>query len=305
MNGSLFQEALLSGSYGPKFYAFYYKQWSNYQMPFHVHDSTEIMYMISGQCRIDVRAGEGQEQRVVLRKGEFIVLDSGVPHRLIVDADSSCRMLNVEFGFTDRGQAAPDISAIAGEEEEVASFLRRDRPYLVLSDQEEVYPVLRSLVLELDRRGTGPRTITNVLFIQLLVSISRLAEERERGAFGPSELYAKRSIDYLHQHYDQNIRIKDVAMAVNLHPGYLQRIFRKETGHTLTAYLTMIRMEKAKQLLSRTDIPIPEISEYVGVASRQYFHALFKKYTKVTPAQYRQNSDKYSWDRRLAEPGGH
>ena len=34
--------------YVPRFYAYYYKQWINYEMPYHQHDSTEIMYMISG-----------------------------------------------------------------------------------------------------------------------------------------------------------------------------------------------------------------------------------------------------------------
>ena len=88
------------GDYVPRFYAYYYKQWMNYEMPYHQHDSTEIMYMISGVCRIDVKAGD-TEKSVILKKGEFMVLDAGVPHRLIVDQAASCRMLNVEFGFME------------------------------------------------------------------------------------------------------------------------------------------------------------------------------------------------------------
>jgi YesN/AraC family two-component response regulator len=87
--------------------------------------------------------------------------------------------------------------------------------------------------------------------------------------------------------------MKDIAAAVNLHPGYLHRIFRQHTQRTPTDYLTMLRMEKAKMLLQQTNIPISEISEYVGVGSRQYFHMLFKKYTSRTPVEYRSMMERH------------
>ncbi|MBU5349458.1 AraC family transcriptional regulator [Paenibacillus lautus] len=294
MNGSLFQQMLEEGDYVPRFYAYYYKQWINYEMPYHQHDSTEIMYMISGVCRIDVKIGD-TEKRVTLKKGEFMVLDADVPHRLIVEQVVSCRMLNVEFGFMETEGRTLSLRQIAVEEQEVSFLLNRPFPYLVLVDQEEVYPVLRSLVLELDQRGTEGRMMTHMLFIQLLVCIARLYDERERSEVQQSEFYIKRSVDFLHQNYDRNIQVKDVAAEVNLHPGYLHRVFRRGTGRTITEYLTMIRMEKAKMLLEQTDIPIHEISDYVGVGSRQYFHMLFKKYTETTPVEYRLRKDRNAW----------
>lgn len=294
MNGSLFQQTLEEGDYVPRFYAYYYKQWINYEMPYHQHDSTEIMYMISGVCRIDVKVGD-TEKSLTLKKGEFMVLDADVPHRLIVEQTVSCRMLNVEFGFMETEGRALSLRQIAREEQEVSFLLNRPFPYLVLVDQEEVYPVLRSLVLELDQRGTEGRMMTHMLFIRLLVCIARLYDERERSEVQQSEFYIKRSVDFLHQNYDRNIQVKDVAAEVNLHPGYLHRVFRRGTGRTITAYLTMIRMEKAKMLLEQTDIPIHEISDYVGVGSRQYFHMLFKKYTETTPVEYRLRKDRNAW----------
>ncbi|KZS47329.1 AraC family transcriptional regulator [Paenibacillus glucanolyticus] len=299
MNGSLFQQMLEKGDYVPRFYAYYYKQWKDYQMPYHQHDSTEIMYMISGECRIDVKAND-MEKSVTLKKGEFILLDAEVPHRLIVEKTTSCRMLNVEFGFMESAGKAPSLRQIMREEEEVMFLLNRPFTSLVLVDQEEVYPVLRSLVLELDRRGTDGRTMTHALFIQLLVCIARLYEERERSDVQLSELYIKRCVDFLHQNYDRPIQVKDVAAEVNLHPGYLHRVFRRGTGRTITEYLTRIRMEKAKMLLERTDIPIHEISDYVGVGSRQYFHLLFKKFTGSTPVEYRLQQDRNAW--KYGEP---
>ena len=256
MNGDLFQQMLEEGDYVPRFYAYYYKQWINYEMPYHQHDSTEIMYMISGVCRIDVKVGD-TEKSLTLKKGEFMVLDADVPHRLIVEQAVSCRMLNVEFGFMETEGRTLSLRQIAGEEQEVSFLLNRPFPYLVLVDQEEVYPVLRSLVLELDQRGTEGRMMTHMLFIQSLVCIARLYDERERSEVRQSEFYIKRSVDFLHQNYDRNIQVKDVAAEVNLHPGYLHRVFRRGTGRTITEYLTMIRMEKAKIFAGADGYPHP------------------------------------------------
>jgi len=327
--GSLYAEELRTSNYGPHFYAYYYKQWGGYRMPYHEHDSTEIMYIISGVCRVDVRHKDGRVEQISLPKGQFIMLDAGIPHRLIVEADASCRILNVEFGFAPVVPGQPSVRQLAHEEDDVASLLDDASPYLVLPDQDEVYHIMKSLVLELDQRGllnnnvhlpdsvvvpltSSPQQsmessqvrerykissheqgiMVLTLFIQLLVRIARLYKEKTRITQDQTELYIKRCIEFMYQNMDRNIQMKSISSAVNLHPSYLYRIFRKSTGMTPSSYLTMLRMEKAKKLLMNTDIPVSEMSDYVGVSSRQYFHSLFRKYTGLTPVEYRNSMDR-------------
>ncbi|MBR2566141.1 MAG: AraC family transcriptional regulator [Paenibacillus sp.] len=303
-SGSLFQERLRTEDWGPQFFAYYYKQWDDYEMAYHTHDSTEIMYIITGMCRIDVMIADGSSEQVVLKKGQFILLDAGVPHRLLVQDGVPCRMLNVEFGFARTAPRHPSISQLALEEAAVHTLLTRPTPYLVLPDPEEVYHTMKSLVLELDQRLqrearnlTSPEqgTLVHTLFIQLLVRIARLRGEMEGSALDHTELYVKRAIEFMVHNMDRSIQVKDIAAAVNLHPGYLHRIFRNSTEQTPTEYLTMLRMEKAKMLLHQTNIPISEISDYVGVGSRPYFHMLFKKTTGMTPVQYRTSVERTQW----------
>ncbi|MNW64694.1 CFA/I fimbrial subunit D [compost metagenome] len=52
-------------------------------------------------------------------------------------------------------------------------------------------------------------------------------------------------------------------------------------------YLTRLRMDKAAMMLLHTDIPVADIADYVGIGSRQYFHAVFKTHMGQTPIQYR------------------
>lgn len=304
--GSLFGEGIIAEHYRPEFYAYYYKQWHNYSMSYHQHQSTEIMYMISGNCLIELQIQPDTESRSVspsvvqvqLKKGQFIVIDANVPHRLIVEGESPCRMLNVEFGFAPSSLHLPSLFQMAGEEEALAELLSQPQHYFVLSDPEEVYYVLKSLVLELDQQHrTG--TMAELLFIQLLVRIARLWQETQINSTSQTEWYVKRSIQYIHQNYDRPIRVEHIASAVNVHPGYLHRIFKKHMNTTPTDYLTRLRMEKAVMLLGQTDIPIQEIADYIGVGSRQYFHLLFKKHTGQTPAEYRGNFVRY--DRQYQE----
>ncbi|MCZ8522686.1 MULTISPECIES: AraC family transcriptional regulator [Paenibacillus] len=289
-HGSLYASALTEGEYRPQAVAYYYKQWNGFRMPYHRHDATEIMFIISGSCTVEAERSPGQYTCETLKKGDFILLDANVAHRLFVEEEAPCRMLNVEFYFHPEPGVAPSVGQLAAKEASMKALLLSPAPYLVLNDPDEVYHTLKSLVLELDAGVPDDEGVmAQLLFSQLLLRIARLRQSAEQSAGQPAEFYVLRCIGYMRQHYDQDLRVKQIAAIVNLHPGYLQRIFKGQTGRTLTEFLTEIRMEKAKMLLLQTDIPVIDISGYVGVGSRQYFHLLFKKYTGLTPVAFRQS----------------
>lgn len=296
--GSLFDACLRQGQYMPRIFAYYYKQWNGFNMGFHRHDSTEIMYVIQGSCVVELEQPEPRiPHPVKLQKGEFIVLDANFAHRLLVE--QPCRMLNVEFGFEEHTGSFPSIRELAEVEDALEQLLATPASYFTLQDPDEVYHALRSLVVELDNLGgIGGGMLDRMLLAQLLIRIGRLRAETAAFMSQPAEVYVKQCTAYLHQNYDRSIQVKDVAAAVNLHPGYVQRIFRTNTGKTLIEYLTSLRIDKAKMLLLNTDIPVADVSDYVGIGSRQYFHAVFKKKTGLTPIEYRRTHNKQLYDVR-------
>ncbi|WP_343059876.1 AraC family transcriptional regulator [Saccharibacillus deserti] len=297
-SGSLFGRELLESGLGPHFHAYYYKQWASYRMDYHCHDSTEIMYLMTGSCIVDVRTEAGNEERYTLKKGELILLDAGVPHRLIVGEGTVCRMLNVEFSWapiSPGDESAPSIGMLAREEPALAELLQMPFDSLVLPDPEEVLHTLKSLVLELDRQQGGQNVMVRLLFAELLLRLARLRREQLHSSRQHAQHYVRAAIEYLHQNYDRGIQVKEIAAAVNLHPGYLHRLFKQHTGRTLTDYLNNLRMDKAKMLLAGSLIPVADIADYVGIASRQYFHLLFRKYSGCTPTEYRERVESDSW----------
>ncbi|WP_411346853.1 helix-turn-helix domain-containing protein [Paenibacillus sp. WLX1005] len=302
MSASLYHLHIAESGYRPQHYAYYYKQWQQYEMDYHQHQSTEIMYMISGCCRIELYPSSGTPKQakndnavkgvgVDLQKGQFIVIDANIPHRLIV-GDTPCRMLNLEFGLQSCTPTASILHQLIQQEKELAELIHTSQPYMVLSDPEDVYYTLKSLVLELDQQREGSM-LGDLLFAQLLVRIARLSQEHRQQQTPLSERYVHQSIQFMRQNYDRSIRMEQIAASVNVHPSYLHRIFKKHMHSTPTDYLNTLRMDKAMMLLGQTDIPIAEIADYVGVASRPYFHLLFKKHTGYTPADYRMQSERF------------
>lgn len=84
-----------------------------------------------------------------------------------------------------------------------------------------------------------------------------------------------------------SLGLKNIAQALNLSPGYLSTLFKKEMGVTLTDYVNGKRMDHAALLLCTTDFSASAIAQQCGVADNNYFTKLFKKHTGKTPLQYR------------------
>lgn len=87
-----------------------------------------------------------------------------------------------------------------------------------------------------------------------------------------------------------NLQRDELAALVHISPGYLGRIFKKETGMALTDYIIKKRISVAKQLLTKTSLSITSISEKVGISYSSYFTKLFKEQVGMTPQEYRQNN---------------
>lgn len=89
------------------------------------------------------------------------------------------------------------------------------------------------------------------------------------------------------EEYMTEISVNKIAQSVFLSPNYISLIFKKETGVTITDYLTNIRIEKAKELLKDADLLIQQVSEMVGYEDASYFSKVFKKNTGIHPVRYR------------------
>ncbi|GIQ67339.1 response regulator [Xylanibacillus composti] len=95
------------------------------------------------------------------------------------------------------------------------------------------------------------------------------------------------ALRYIDQHLNQAFGLKEVATHVHLNPSYFSVLFKEEMQLTFSDYVTRRRLQRAKELLVQTKLPIVEIAERVGYKTAKYFNKLFKEYEKQSPGQYR------------------
>lgn len=95
---------------------------------------------------------------------------------------------------------------------------------------------------------------------------------------------------YVHLHYDEDINVDHLAEHVCLSASYLSHVFKQDTQEKLSDFILRVRMEKAKDLLLHTCEKVIDIAHQVGYGDASYFCFCFKKWTKMTPQQYRTTS---------------
>ena len=98
--------------------------------------------------------------------------------------------------------------------------------------------------------------------------------------------YVRQAMDYIAGHYaDENISIATIAEHLCVSEGHLSHVFKKQTGMTVTNYLTKTRIDAAMALLQTGRVKVYEAAAAVGYKDVTYFSATFKKLTGLSPSE--------------------
>ncbi|MCD8336834.1 MAG: response regulator [Lachnospiraceae bacterium] len=117
--------------------------------------------------------------------------------------------------------------------------------------------------------------------------VGRYLDDADHAA--PENTSIARIKDYISRHYmSETLSVRDISEHVFLSVSYVCTLFKNETGQTLNQYLTEYRMEKAKELLEDPRYKISDISAKVGYSDGNYFGKSFRKYTGLSPSEYRE-----------------
>ncbi len=101
------------------------------------------------------------------------------------------------------------------------------------------------------------------------------------------------SMQYIFQHFREKITLPNIAAQSGYEPHYFSSLFHKETGQCLTDFITEMRLNYAKNLLSTTDYPITVIWQKGGFGSQSNFLRLFKQQFGITPTQFRKRLQEF------------
>lgn len=101
-----------------------------------------------------------------------------------------------------------------------------------------------------------------------------------------TSVYVQQAKNYIERNYDKTVTLEKMASELHINPTYLSIVFKNETNINYSKYLTMVRMEKAKELLKDCSKNLTQVANAVGYDRTSYFSKLFKKYTGLKPNEY-------------------
>jgi AraC family transcriptional regulator len=155
-------------------------------------------------------------------------------------------------------------------------------------------PLLRHTVLVLQAASTATDVVGRVYAEALATALAlhllrRYAAcrppGREVGGLAPYKL--RRVMAYIQAHLEHALPLAELAAVAQTSPAHFARLFKQTTGQTSHQYVITCRIERAKQLLTETALPLSEIGPQVGCTDQSHFTALFRTHAGLTPKAYR------------------
>jgi AraC family transcriptional regulator len=131
-------------------------------------------------------------------------------------------------------------------------------------------------------------SLIQTLTLHLLKNYSTADSFEETASGGLSGYKLRRVREYIDAHLEEDLSLAELAAIADLSQFHFARAFRKSTGLTPQQYVMQQRIERAKELLARDDLPIVEISLLTGFKNQSHFTTLFRKFTKFTPKSWRE-----------------
>ena len=127
-------------------------------------------------------------------------------------------------------------------------------------------------------------------FFQLKETVRNLIYDVKKQLTQSSKKYSsfiEETITYIKEHIADDLSLELIAQNVHTNESYLSRTFKKECGHSIVSYITMLRISMAKDFLANTNLKTFEISDKIGIHDPAYFSVIFKKNTGLSPKDYR------------------
>lgn len=265
-----------------------------HQIRMNRHDYFEVFYLASGAltCRI-------QDRSFRMSSGDLAVISSTHFHTMRLTANHN--------GVTEARAGAlyflPELirsSDLTGEEiEYLKPFLWQGDsfPHIIRNRTgipQRIYELMTMIGAELPATSMRSRVSVKTYLKMILIVLGNYYAGRD----GVTENFQRKTqalvqlrplFEYLEKHYQEQLSVDDAARLVGMSKSHFMRFFKQATGQSFVSYINHFRIAKAQLLLATTDMPATEISQAVGFCDQSYFGLIFRKFSLMTPLQYRRH----------------
>lgn len=254
--------------------------------PLHGHEYSELVIVLGGRSdhRTDV-------EDFPVGEGDVFVINR--PHRHGFPHPRRLQLCNLQFDPKVMFAGQRDLATMMGfhalfdlEPRWRQSVRFRQRLRLTRRQLEGVKAKLRHLEREFRGDSEGRATAVRSLFLLLVTDLARYyGEARQRQPTPVARLAG--ALAYARRHLSRPLRVETLARISGLSPSQFQRAFRKAYDTTPVRKINEFRIEEAREHLEDRARDIATIARETGFASASFFSTQFKRFTGMTPREYR------------------
>lgn len=260
----------------------------------HSHEFWEIVYLFEGRGVHRTPDGE-----TVMEAGDFLLIRPGAAHSIesVPQCDGAlariCNCLVRRDYFSSIADSFQAESSLKGYA--LCDLLSGACPFcLHLKDDNasNIRHLLWLIAHEYNHFTDGSEVIMSHALSCLLICVTRLYEYQSGKTATPVSRRGDMDelIKFMTANFGQPMSLQYLALHAHLSREYLSRAFKKHTGKNISAYLTEIRIARAKDMLRTNTFSIEYIGEYCGYQSASAFQKAFKKTVGMSPGSYRRSS---------------
>ncbi len=252
---------------------------------FSSHDSFELAALRKGKLVFAFTGG----RTASLNPGDILIIRPGMSHRVELP-EGDCDIVVLRFTFA--GPAGQPI-----DEPSLRDFLAflegpGDTEYLPISAGlwSDVSRQINRILAEQRQAREGTEFMCRLLVLELFVLLSRALRsqwEVDVQSRGRASEYMRSARRYIDENYDQDLTLRQIASFVYLSPSYFVRAFKDAWGESPMHYLQQVRLQKAQELLTSTDLSIRDIAIRSGFSDQRRMNELFTKTLGISPMKYR------------------
>lgn len=243
------------------------------EFPIHQHDFYEIEVIVRGEVKNYV---DGVPQD--LSAGDFYCLSPTTVHKVEKKSDD-LMIYNISVFLPS---VSDDIKRI------INALPFPCRGHIDKATLERISVIYEILFENIKNKSQNEKQKVGALALYILTELSEnVAGKYTSARESNTNLHIQNAMLYTQRNFSSDIRLAHVARYVGVTECYLSSIFSSVVGSTYKEYLSLVRIQHAKNLLITSDLPVTDIAFRCGFGSFSNFERVFKKSCGITPKEYR------------------
>ncbi|MBQ7793497.1 MAG: helix-turn-helix domain-containing protein [Clostridia bacterium] len=246
-------------------------EWDIKENVWHYHNLFEIYLILSGSCSYFI-----DNKSYKLEAGDIVLIPEGVIHNTEYHNDRHSRLLincSKRYIPTSVTHYLPSMM-----------YLYRNPDI-----RDEVAEIFNTIEAEYKNRSVFSEEVIRLSTHMLFFLLARNANRCTKAEAGNE--YIERAVGYIQQNFSRELTLGEVSELCSVSPEHFSRMFKKETGFGFCEYVTLLRLQRAEQLLKQEEgLAVSEIAEQCGFDDSNYFSARFKKMYGISPKKFQREN---------------